>query len=282
MHRARSLPKLVVPMWVGLVVASTLGAAGCGRSVHLGQLGDGGGGPPDTGNGSPDATDGGSNVLWQATFEPGDLSEWMADGNGGAYVVGAGVAPAVTTAFAHRGSYAGIAAVMPTASVVADSYWFRTQPSPDAAYYSAWYFISGSIQVQSWLSLIHLRVSTSGDGHNLVPVWDFNANQRPDGSLVPHLYNFLMKVNFEQQTLAAWPRATWFHLEMYLRKSPTNGQITIWQDDVQVLNVTGVPTASTDWIEWAVGNASDGISPSPAIVYVDDAAISLTRLGDQP
>ena len=54
-----------LPLLAPLVAAVLLGGA-CGRRVYLGNLGDGGG----------------AGILWQATFEPGDLSEWRVDGNG--------------------------------------------------------------------------------------------------------------------------------------------------------------------------------------------------------
>jgi hypothetical protein len=68
--------------------------------------------------------------------------------------------------------------------------------------------------------------------------------------------------------------------EVLLRKAAdSTGQIAVWQNGLLILNEPAVATAPNDWIEWDVGGSSDDITPLPAPVYVDDAAISLVRLG---
>ena len=52
----RTFRSKFVPMII--FACASLAAAACGQRVHLGEIGDGG-----------------ANVLWSATFEPGDLSE---------------------------------------------------------------------------------------------------------------------------------------------------------------------------------------------------------------
>jgi hypothetical protein len=74
--------------------------------------------------------------------------------------------------------------------------------------------------------------------------------------------------------------AKWVHFEILLHKAAdTTGRITIWQDGVQILDVTNKVTAPTEWIQWDAGGGSNDIAPSPAAVYFDDATISLTRVG---
>jgi len=121
-----------------------LGATACGRHVYLGS-----------------AADGGPEILWQATFEPGDLSEWLGDGNGGIYMDNLAGAPAPSQEVAHRGAFSGIATFSPTV-VTSFSYLFREQPSPPEAYYGAWFYIPASLQIRSWLSLHHFGYRRSG------------------------------------------------------------------------------------------------------------------------
>ncbi len=67
---------------------------------------------------------------------------------------------------------------------------------------------------------------------------------------------------------------------MYFAKSVGSaGHVTVWQNGTMILDRTGVATVANDWLQWEVGGASDDLSPSPSVVYVDDAAISLVRLG---
>jgi hypothetical protein len=245
-----------------IVVASTALAPACGRQVFLGNIGDGG-----------DA------VLWRATFEPGDLSEWVGDGEGGTYVMN-GTAPVATRDLAHKGQYAGVSTVTPTVGTPSLDYLFRHQPSPPEAYYSAWFYISSTFVVKNWLSVSHFRGSTTGDGNNLVPLWDVNLYSRVDGSLVAQLYNYTAKTNLGEVVPAPVPVDSWVQFEVYLRKAPdATGSIAVWQNGVLILDEPAVATAPNDWIEWDTGGSSDDITPSPAAVYIDDAAISLVRLG---
>ena len=257
MQRAPSMSRSI------LAGCAVLVAGGCGRQVHLGDIGDGA-----------------ASILWAATFEVGDLSEWSGDGHGGAVVVQAPVAPSATLTVAHRGRYSGIATLAPVPGTLSINYLFRDQPSVPAAYYSAWFYIASSFTVKSFLSLIHFNSSASGDGKNLSPTWDLNLYPRADGSLVAHLYDFVTQTNFEQAAPAPVPIATWVHFEVFLRKAAdATGEVAAWQDGVSILDRRNVMTAATDWLQWDAGASSDDVTPPPAVVYVDDAAISLSRLG---
>jgi len=43
--------------------------------------------------------------------------------------------------------------------------------------------------------------------------------------------------------------------------------------------VSGQPTMPSSYIEWVVGGGTEVIDPSPAIMFIDDAAVSKRRLG---
>jgi len=258
MPRARSISCLTV-------VAGALAASACEQNVHLGDIGDGG-----------------ASLLWTATFEPGDLSEWLADGKGGTYVENVTVFPMVTTDVAHRGHYAGVATITPPLTGEPSiNYLFREQPSPREAYYSAWYFIPASVTVRSWLSLSHFRCSHTGDGNDLFPIWDVNLIPRPDGSLIAHLYNYVLVQNFEQFIPVPVPLGRWVQFEVLFRKAAdTTGHIEVWQDGIPIIDVPYAITAETDWVQWDAGGSSTDLGLSaPAVIYMDDAAISLARVG---
>jgi hypothetical protein len=246
-----------------LLLASALGGPACARQAVLGSIGDG-----------P------ASVLWRGTFEPGDLSEWTGDGEGSVYTQNA-AKPTATLAMKHNGRYAGLFTIAPTASMTSTGYLFRNQPSPSQGYYSAWFYVPSTIAVGAWLSLTHFSGSETGDGKNLAAIWDVNLYPLPSGSLAAQLFDYLSGVNTRQTVPVLFPFDTWTRLEVYLSKAtgPT-GEVTVWQDGVQILQKSNLQTVTTDWVQWDVGGAADATTlPSPAFVYMDDAAISLIPLG---
>lgn len=240
-------------------------ASGCNSRVYLGEIGDGG-----------------SNILWSATFEAGNLLEWSSDGNGGVNMENVPVGPSVVSEPVRRGRFAARVTTSPPLGMVSSNYLFREAPSPPEAYYSAWFYVSPDFTVGYWLSLIHFRSSDTGDGRNPYATWDMNMNTRPtDGALIPKLYNFVTQTNYDQALPAvAFPVARWVHLEVFLKKaSDQTGRIALWMDDVLLREVNNISTGSSSWVQWSIGVSSSNIAPVPGTVYVDDAAISLTRLG---
>jgi len=251
-----------------LAACVALGATACGRDVYLGDLGDGGGG-----------ADGGGGILWHANFEVADLSEWVGDGNGGIYMDARATKPAATADVSHQGRHSGIATFAPM-GLTSWSYLYRDQPSLPEAYYGAWFFIPTTLQINSWLSVHHFGYHPTAGSADTMPVWDFHVYPTSDGSLAARLYESSTFKNFEQPNPVPVPTATWVHFEIFYRKAAdATGEIIVWQDGVQILDVTNALTAPTDFGQWDAGGGSNDIAPSPAAVYLDDATISTTRVG---
>jgi hypothetical protein len=252
------------PFAVPLVVTVVLGG-GCGRHVYLGGSGDGG----DAG------------ILWQATFEPADLSEWEADGHGGVYTDGKAPDPVATQQQVHRGRYAGLVVFSPASATATFSYLYREQPSPAQAYYGAWFFIPAGLDVRSFISLLHFGYHQAANDPSTTAIWDFDLQPDANGSLVPRLYQTGAASPVAARPAVPVAPATWVHFELLFKKAAdATGQIVAWQDGVQIMDVTNVITAPTDWIQWDVGGGSlDAITPSPLSIYVDDVTISSSRVG---
>jgi len=260
------------PFWSLLAAGVAFGAPACGRHVYLGSFADGSG--DDGGPG-----DAGSGLLWHATFETGDLSEWVGDGNGGIYMDSRAQAPAASADNAHRGRFCGIATFDP-AGLTSWSYLYREQPSPPEAYYGAWFYIPASLQIGSWLSLHHFGYRPTAGASTTNPVWDFHIYPTASGSLAARLYESSTVRNVEQANPVPVPVATWVHFEILYRKAAdATGHITVWQDGAQILDLANAITAPTEWIQWDAGGGSNDVTPSPATVYLDDATISLQRVG---
>jgi hypothetical protein len=83
------------------------------------------------------------------------------------------------------------------------------------------------------------------------------------------------------QVLADLPIGQWVHLEVFLRQSPAfDGQIIVWQDGVEILNQGSIKTRyPAVGAEWSLNNYTEGIRPNPATIYIDDAVISMSRVG---
>jgi hypothetical protein len=242
-----------------------LAAAACDRRVDLGAIGDGG-----------------ASLLWSATFEPGNLSEWMGDGHGGLFNENINIAlvPTATTTIAHGGRYAGLVTLSPAAGMTSTNYLFRNAPAPTAAYYSAWFYIPSSVTIGTWLSLTHFRGSQTADGNNLSAIWDVNLYPLPDGTLAAQLFDYVNQKNTRQAAPIPVLFDTWVQFEVYFVKATdATGRIEVWQDGTLILEREGLATVPTDWLQWDAGGACDALSSSPATVYVDDAAISTARLG---
>ncbi len=251
--------------WAGVLIAALAGAA-CSQRVNLGAIGDGS-----------------ASLLWKATFETGNLSEWSGDGQGGPHLENdrdAGVA-AATSAQAHGGSLSGVVGIQPTTgTAVSINYLFRDQPSPAQAYYSAWFYVQSPLVLATgqYLSLVHFR----GNGPQGVEgLWDVNLYPVGDGTVAAQLYDYRASDDLQQFPLTRFPLDRWVQLEVFFSKAvDATGRVTVWQDGAQILDRSGVPTVQVmNSLEWDVGGASAGLQSGSALVYLDDAAISVVRLG---
>jgi hypothetical protein len=69
----------------------------------------------------------------------------------------------------------------------------------------------------------------------------------------------------------------WFQLEA--RYEPQSaGRLRVWLDDALAYDLANRPGAHGAELVLGVCNVAEQTTPAPAIVYVDDAAISLSRV----
>ncbi len=129
----------------------------------------------------------------------------------------------------------------------------------------------------SWWNVFQWKSKTSTAND---PTFTLNVGNRSTGEMYFYLYNHLASRSYGQSTMNI-PVGRWFQVEAFYSQAADNtGQVTFWQDGTKILDVTGVQTRrSGDQIQWSVDNYTDNLNPPNATLYVDDAAISLTRLG---
>lgn len=243
---------------------------------------------------STDEADAQATILWSADHEEGDMSDWYANGGGNESNSGNGVSRA-SRDFVRSGSWSakGTITTPPTAGV---RLFRKARGNPNPAtysYYSAWYYFPQRMTAVGFNNIFQFK---SQDANGVSdPFWSLQLKIRPNGNMYVILVGFgvLSDKGVEgphrgefsrytaQQSIKDIPVGQWVHLEAYLKQSSGfDGQITVWQDGVQLFNETEVktryPTSANDW---SINNYGDDVVPSPYTIYFDDAAISSTRLG---
>jgi hypothetical protein len=252
--------------------------AGCGRSLGLG-----------------------SDVVWSTSFETGDLSDWAAaPGIGGPVEFDAGgSSPSIgaTTEQAHSGMYSAkftSVAASPGASPYSPGggCLYKESAFPQSAYYSAWYFLPTYHEtLTSWSILkfmVPLPISDAGPGTPSTALGKaLGASELFDLSLLslPGQQTTLVLFDARHQYLESplpdpvpyLPIGQWFQIECFYRNdSGPDGELTVWLDGVPIYDVVR-PTGG-EGIAFEVCSLVNALSPQQATLYVDDVAVSWTRV----
>lgn len=234
-------------------------------------------------------------ILWKADHEGGNTSEWSSNSGGGEYDSGIGDTYA-TTARAHSGNWGAKMTISTPHSPTSGTRMFRWRESRShrGAYYSVWlYFPTYYSITGNYLMPMQFKSRTSDNRRN-DPVWAFY--------LTPASGKYYLKAGFGwggtqlagpysgngvggkfySQTKLAFPVGRWVHLEAYLYESNTyTGRVILYQDGIKLFDFQNVITSYKNcnynsWCasnEWSVNLYSDGLSPNPAYIYMDDAKI---------
>jgi hypothetical protein len=235
------------------------------------------------------APSGGPTTLWRADNETGDFSQWTARAGGGVFISGSGVA-SISTNVAHSGSHAVQMSVV-TDGVDSEAVrlfrWYEPgNPQYPDLYYSVWYYIPQIFQVTGnqvgsdywnvfqWKSKYFL-----GGEERTDPTWVLNVGNRPNGAMYFYLYDEINKRSYSQ-TLRNLPVGKWFHVEAFAHRATDNsGHLTFWQDGAQIFDLSGVQTSLGGELQWSVDSYTRSLIPNTAKIYVDDAVISIRRIG---
>lgn len=220
----------------------------------------------------------GSDLVWTADQEVGDLTPWTADGSGDTHLP-TDASIEVSTEAAHHGAHS-IKLVNPAA-------WNNQEEGPELfhatgvqgdAYYSAWFLLPEAYRIEPQLTLMRLRSRDVGGGE------PFNGEELqlrslPVGGYV--LQIFSNNAGFLLEPLAdPAPRVEagrWFQLEA--RYEPqSSGRLRVWLDGALVYDLDGRPGATGAEMVLGICNVAETAEPAPLVLYVDDAAVSLSRV----
>lgn len=247
-------------------------------------------------------------VLWSADMETGDNTQWYAPSTGptgdyGGSPENSGVASdTASTTFAHAGTYSLKLQISTPNSPTSGVRMFRWKESREnrGAYYSVWmyiptlYTLTGDPATGHYVNLFQFK--SSSEDHSLnTPVWGFYIDDSHAGQWYikagwgaggttlagPHAGD-PVSIKSYTQTIAALPIGQWVHIEAYMyQANDYTGHLTLWQDGVQLFDFSNVITGYSScnynaWctdIGWSVNLYSDGLTPDPAVIYIDDASI---------
>lgn len=231
----------------------------------------------------------GDDLLWTADTEAGNLEQWT---GGDTSKVLAPSTPAIddmpetarpssiepTTEQAHGGNHA-VKLVNPTG-------WKDDFDGPELvhdvgaladAYYSAWYLVPEEQRVTPYLTIMRLR--SRGEDGTLHNGEELQLRSIPTGGYVLSVFHnnagFLLEPVADPSPLVAAGR--WFHLEA--RYEPQSaGRLRVWLDGKLRYDLTGRPGSTTAELVLGVCNAAQS-SDQSVVLFVDDAAVSLSRVG---
>jgi hypothetical protein len=223
----------------------------------------------------------GSDVLWTGLFEGGTFDEWTADG--------AGVAQAfpmppnlieVTTERVRSGRYAAklTADGTPGNDHGSAALGRSGDPLPTAAYYSVWYYLPRSISVGDYWVIFKFRQE---DQSVMNELFDLDLVTLDTGEMSLQLYDHRKEADLPLDVPApVVPVGQWFQIEAFYRNTQDDtGRLTFWLDGRQIVDIANQPMAPTPWIEWYACSLTQNLTPSTAVLYIDDCAISRTRVG---
>jgi hypothetical protein len=226
----------------------------------------------------------GSDVLWSGTFESGSFSEWTAVGRGAEAFPEPGDSTAVSSEQAHSGTYSAKLTIDTSmAGEQQNTLLSRVGNLPVEGYYSAWYYLPSAVTVGTYWVIFKFRLRTDANVESTTTeFYDLDLVNRTTGQMSLILYNHRTAVHEISLDVPSpiVPVGTWFQIESFYRNAQDDtGRLTFWLDGQQIIDINGQAMAPTSWIEWEVCSIGEDLSPSPAVLYIDDCALSRTRVG---
>jgi hypothetical protein len=230
----------------------------------------------------------GSDVLWATDHESGTIKDWSKEpGTGGLLLDNANSTVVISDTFAHSGRYSlkftDLAAKDEEGPCI-----FREERSPPPAYYSAWYYVPRQYQTLSQWTIQKFQSRSVTDPTVISQGFDLNLRALPPtsaasigGQLVLYIYSH--DPTYLQLPLANPPAfvpvGAWFQVEtLYLNATDDTGRFLVWLNDRLVYDMESIHTAQSDDLLWSACDIAEAIDPAPPELYVDDAAISLSRV----
>lgn len=226
----------------------------------------------------------GSDVLWSASHETADLTEWSRDGAGTTQVDEDDGSIQVSEAFAHHGRYSVKLekVVAGTPARGAGPRLLRYGDLPAHAFYSAWFLIPEAYTTGSYWTILQFDSSAAASS---VEDRGINVQLRS----LPDDKGLVLQVIFHLSAYLAAPLANpppvvpigrWFHIEAEFEAAlEATGGLVVWLDGKRIYDLRQRSTVDPATLEFLISSMLVDASPSPVELYVDDVVISRSRTG---
>jgi hypothetical protein len=221
----------------------------------------------------------GNDVLWSTDHESGDLSDWSLAGGGGVLEQAPDATAVISQDFAHSGQWAA-RLTNQAMGTMKEAHLWRDGNFPQEAYYSAWYYLPQSVQTTVDWTIMQFRERTTSDPAVIALHYDIDLRSLPDGETILWFFDHDPVYLREPTPTPAIPVpiGAWFRLEVFYRHAlDDTGRLTVWQDGVLVYDITGRSTGTNSNVYWTPCTVGYDTIPEAAVIYVDDAMISLRR-----
>ncbi|MFL5307621.1 MAG: heparin lyase I family protein [Polyangia bacterium] len=225
----------------------------------------------------------GSDLLWAAHHETGDFTEWNGDKKGD-LSADPQTSVNISTDFAHSGKYSvklSNSAVSTSDSSPAEARVWRMAPYPQAAYYSAWYYLPRGYQTTTDWTIMQLRTPPP-DGGAVSLLLDVDLRSLPGGNLILSVYDhrpqYLRSATPDPEVKV--PVGSWFQVQAFFDySSGSDGRFVLWLDNQLLYDLQRPFNLPEGIVYFSVCSVTLALSPPDSVIYVDDATVSLTRVG---
>jgi hypothetical protein len=220
----------------------------------------------------------GSDLTWSADIESADLSQWAAAD--AAQLPSEEASVEVTTEQRHGGEHA--------VKLVNPANWDNEERGPELlhdvgpvgdAYYSAWFMLAGDHQIEPSLTFLQLKSRDAVTGE-LFNGEQLQLRSLPGGGYVLQVFHnnaaFLLEPVAAQAPLVT--AGSWFHVEVRFQPA-SGGKLRVWLNGVLSYDLEGRPEPAGADVVFDASNIVESASPSPLTLFVDDAAMSASRIG---
>jgi hypothetical protein len=237
----------------------------------------------------------GDDVLWSADLETGDLSQWTGAGEGQT-VFNPGDAKAsvldlsrespdpsmsveVTSEAAHSGTHALKLSNPGTDDKRETGMELLRVIGPAAdVFYSAWFMLPKDVELSPSITIARLR--SRNDAGEVLNGEELQLRSLPTGGYVLQVFN--NSSAFLREPLPEQPphldAGRWSQIEARY-ESQVGGRLRVWLDGKLVYDLNGRPGAAGKDLVLSVCNTGEIFDPAPLDVFVDDVAVTLSRVG---
>jgi hypothetical protein len=224
-----------------------------------------------------------ASVIWSTGHESGTTADWYLKQSGAVYNTGKAEV-SVSKDYAHTGTYSLKHQVNGISSSQVATRIFRWGEHLKEGYFSCWYMFPELPKVNGWLNIFQFKkhdYADQGGTGAIDPTW-YNEVKNTDKGTVLTLTHWNKEWNVPANVAQppALEAGKWFHLEWHYKDGVNDGQIGIWINGVQYWDLKNVETRGVHPdIQWAPSLYGERVTPDPLTMYIDNCAISSTRLG---